>query len=161
MRSKGSVNKFGIMMKPISTGPSARSSYQEEGEQGNRFQMTCTIRSVIPCTDQLLMAHIGGSRGRTRRKPPPYGTQFFRFRIYFHQKAPTSEVHALHLEILDPPLPHMLLHISVFMRCIMGNKWLTVVPINISTVVPALDGHLNFQQKFTVKGGWPNKRGIK
>ena len=24
---------------------------------------------------------------------PPYGTQFFRFRIHFHRKVPTSEVH--------------------------------------------------------------------
>ena len=25
---------------------------------------------------------------------PPYGTQFFHFRIHFHRKVPTSEVHA-------------------------------------------------------------------
>ena len=36
---------------------------------------------------------IGGSRGRARRTPP-YGTQFFRFRIHFHRKVPMSVVHA-------------------------------------------------------------------
>ena len=42
---------------------------------------------------------------------PPYGTQFFRFHIDFHRKAPASEVHAPQKwvnappqEILDPPL---------------------------------------------------------
>ena len=42
---------------------------------------------------------------------PPYGTQFFRFHIHFHQKVPTLEVHAPPngctpplREILDPPL---------------------------------------------------------
>ena len=36
----------------------------------------------------------------------PYGTQFFRFHIHFHRKAPASEVHAPspQREILDPPL---------------------------------------------------------
>ena len=36
---------------------------------------------------------IGWSRGRA---PPPNGTQFFHFRIHFHQKAPASEVDAPH-----------------------------------------------------------------
>ena len=58
-----------------------------------------------------LYYYIGGSRGRARRTPPPYGTQFFRFCIHFHQKVPMSEVHAPPngctpplREILDPPL---------------------------------------------------------
>ena len=34
----------------------------------------------------------------------PYGTQFFRFHIHFHRKAPASGVHAPLQEILDPPL---------------------------------------------------------
>ena len=37
---------------------------------------------------------IGRSRGVCQVHATPYGTQFFRFRIHFHQKAPTSEVHA-------------------------------------------------------------------
>ena len=36
---------------------------------------------------------IGGSRGACPVHAP-YGTQFFHFCIYFHQKVPTSEVHA-------------------------------------------------------------------
>ena len=36
---------------------------------------------------------IGGSRGRAGRTPP-YGTQFFHFRIHFCQKVPVSGVHA-------------------------------------------------------------------
>ena len=36
------------------------------------------------------LADLGGRARRT----PPYGTQFFRFRIHFHRKVPTSEVHA-------------------------------------------------------------------
>ena len=39
---------------------------------------------------QLALADLGGCAGRM----PPYGTQFFRFRIHFCQKAPVSEVHA-------------------------------------------------------------------
>ena len=54
---------------------------------------------------------IGGSRGACPAHAP-HGTQFFRFRIHFHRKVPTSEVHAPPLmgarpalrEILDPPL---------------------------------------------------------
>ena len=38
------------------------------------------------------MVYIGGSRGRARCTSP-YGTQFFHFRIHFHQKVPISEVH--------------------------------------------------------------------
>ena len=38
---------------------------------------------------------IGGSRGGGHAWCiPPYGTQFFHFRIHFHRKVPTSEVHA-------------------------------------------------------------------
>ena len=54
---------------------------------------------------------IGGSTNKIFRCTPPYGTQFFRFHIHFHQKAPMLEVHAppkwVHAplrEILDPPL---------------------------------------------------------
>ena len=36
--------------------------------------------------------NIGGSRGCAQCMPP-YGTQFFRFRIHFYRKVPTSEVH--------------------------------------------------------------------
>ena len=36
---------------------------------------------------------IGRSRGHARHMPP-YGTQFFRFHIHFHRKAPMLEVHA-------------------------------------------------------------------
>ena len=53
---------------------------------------------------------IGGSRGPCPAHAP-HGTQFFRFRIHFHQKVPTSEVHTPPngctpplWEILDPPL---------------------------------------------------------
>ena len=35
------------------------------------------------------LADLGGRAQRT----PPYGTQFFRFRIHIHQKVPMSEVH--------------------------------------------------------------------
>ena len=58
----------------------------------------------------ITLADLGG-RGRHM---PPYGTQFFHFRIHFHQKVPTSEVHAPPLtgarplrEILDPPLNYL------------------------------------------------------
>ena len=38
---------------------------------------------------------IGGSGGGAcPAHAPPYGTQFFHFHIHFHQKVPTSEVHA-------------------------------------------------------------------
>ena len=53
---------------------------------------------------------IGGSRGACPVYTP-HGTQFFHFCIHFHQKVPTSEVHAPPngcmpplWEILDPPL---------------------------------------------------------
>ena len=56
----------------------------------------------------MVLADLGGHAQHT----PPYGTQFFCFCIHFHQKMPTSEVHApphqwMHTplwEILDPPL---------------------------------------------------------
>ena len=63
----------------------------------------------------LSLAELGGHARHT----PPYGTQFFHFCIYFHQKAPASEVHApqwVHAplqEILDPPLPFVLFHTSI------------------------------------------------
>ena len=55
--------------------------------------------------------HIGRSRGHARRTPP-YGTQFFCFRIHFHQKVVMSDIDAPITgrrplrEILDPPLLH-------------------------------------------------------
>ena len=49
----------------------------------------CTL-SVNICTT----LYIGGSRGGMPGACPPYGTQFFRFHIYFHRKVSTSEVHA-------------------------------------------------------------------
>ena len=58
-------------------------------------------------TTELPLADLGGRAWHM----PPYGTQFFRFCIHFHQKVPTSEVHAPPngctpplQEILDPPL---------------------------------------------------------
>ena len=57
------------------------------------------------------MLFIGGSRVGRAGARRPYGTQFFHFRIHFHQKVPVSAVHApptgAHLplrEILDLPL---------------------------------------------------------
>ena len=41
----------------------------------------------------LVFHVIGGSRGACAGHAP-YGTQFFHFHIHFHQKVPTSEVHA-------------------------------------------------------------------
>ena len=38
----------------------------------------------------LSLADLGGAR---RAHATPYGTQFLRFRIHFHQKVPASEVH--------------------------------------------------------------------
>ena len=35
--------------------------------------------------------------------PPPHGTQFFHFRIHFHQKVPMSEVHAPLTGARPPP----------------------------------------------------------
>ena len=53
---------------------------------------------------------IAGSRGACPAHAP-YGSQFFHFRIHFHQKVPMSEVHVppngVHAplwEILDLPL---------------------------------------------------------
>ena len=51
---------------------------------------TVMIHNTYPSTRVI----IGGSRGGVPGARPPYGTQFFRFRIHFHQKVPTSEVHA-------------------------------------------------------------------
>ena len=69
---------------------------------------TFHIMTYLPCYIQI---DIGGSRGRLARRTPPYGTQFFCFRIHFHWKVPMSEVHAPpngctppYGEILDPPL---------------------------------------------------------
>ena len=45
------------------------------------------------------LADLGGVPGARL----PYGTQFFRFRIHFHQKVPTSEVHAPPLMGARPP----------------------------------------------------------
>ena len=42
----------------------------------------------------LGMKHGGGSTYKNFRCTPPYGTQFFRFYIHFHQKVAASEVHA-------------------------------------------------------------------
>ena len=42
----------------------------------------------------LIYFSIGGSRGACPVHAPPHGTQFFRFRIHFHRKVPTSEVHS-------------------------------------------------------------------
>ena len=57
--------------------------------------------------------YIGESTYKIFGCTPPYRTQFFRFHIHFHQKAPALEVHApskrVHAplwEILDPPLAY-------------------------------------------------------
>ena len=47
------------------------------------------VRAV--CDNAL--ADLGGGGGMPGARPP-YGTQFFRFGIHFHQNAPVSEVHA-------------------------------------------------------------------
>ena len=39
---------------------------------------------------EITLADLGGVPSAR----PPYGTQFFRFRIHFHRKVPTSEVRA-------------------------------------------------------------------
>ena len=58
----------------------------------------------------LALADLVGSvpGARPPPPPPPHGTQFFHFRIHFHRKVPTSEVHAPLMgarpPILDPPL---------------------------------------------------------
>ena len=44
--------------------------------------------NIVPSGTTL--ADLGGRPGAR----PPYGTQFFRFRIHFNRKVPTSEVHA-------------------------------------------------------------------
>ena len=50
------------------------------------------------------MLTIGRSRGACpAHAPPPHGTQFFCFRIHFHQKVPTSEVHAPPNGCTPPP----------------------------------------------------------
>ena len=47
-----------------------------------------------------------GPFGRSKYKifwhTPPYGTQFFHFHLHFHQKAPTSEVHAHQKRVHTP-----------------------------------------------------------
>ena len=60
------------------------------------------------------MDPVGGGGGTCQWHPPgsanAYGTQFFCFRIHFHRKAPTLEVHTPLMgarplwEMLDPPL---------------------------------------------------------
>ena len=55
------------------------------------FAWYVCIRVIV---DQLLSVYIGGSGGGAcQAHSTPYGTQFFRFRIHFHQKVPASEVH--------------------------------------------------------------------
>ena len=64
---------------------------------------------VLLHTSHWRICRGGGGMPGTR---PPYGTQFFRFCIHFHQKVPMSEVHSPLTgarppwEILDPPLHH-------------------------------------------------------
>ena len=56
------------------------------------------------CLIILTNAFIGGSRrGGVPGTRPPYGTQFFHFHIQFHQKVPTSEVHAPPNGCTPPP----------------------------------------------------------
>ena len=47
----------------------------------------------------ISLADLGGRARRT----PPHRTQFFHFRIHFHQKVPTSEVHAPPNACTPPP----------------------------------------------------------
>ena len=65
-------------------------------------------------TETLTLADLVGA---CRAHTTPYGTQFFRFHIHFHRKAPASGVHVPPngstpplQEILDPPLIE---HISI------------------------------------------------
>ena len=51
-------------------------------------------------TTQHALADLGGRRAR---RMSPYGTQFFHFRIHFHQKVPMSEVHACPNRCTPPP----------------------------------------------------------
>ena len=75
---------------------------------------TTDFEVLIPFTS---LANLGGVPG-TR---PPYGTQFFHFRIHFHRKVPTSEVHAPPpREILDPPL-HLVMGFIYF--SLSFNPW--------------------------------------
>ena len=57
----------------------------------------CLIAFLIFFTP---LADLGGRAGHT---PPPIGPNSC-FRMHFHRKVPTSEVHAPLREILDPPL---------------------------------------------------------
>ena len=52
---------------------------------------------------KLLYLRIDRSRGVCPAHAPPHGTQFFCFRIHFHRKVPTLEVHA-------PPPPPQRVH---------------------------------------------------
>ena len=75
---------------------------------------------------------------------PPYGIQFFRFHIHFHQKVPTSEVHAPRngctpplREILDPPLvAYSICVLPINFACTkryVHNMQCTTMPINLSS----------------------------
>ena len=47
-------------------------------------------RFLVICENERI--RIGGSTYKNFRRTPPYGTQFFRFHINFHLKAPALEV---------------------------------------------------------------------
>ena len=73
------------------------------GHAGTVCTGLCPVRA-----DAIALSDLGGGM---LAHATPYGTQFFCFRIHFHQKAPTSEVHAPPngctpplWEILDLPL---------------------------------------------------------
>ena len=57
-----------------------------------KCSITCSVsrRASVQLLLYNTLADLGGMPG-TR---PPYGTQFFCFRIHFYQKVPASEVHA-------------------------------------------------------------------
>ena len=50
--------------------------------------------SYLRKAGSYLTVGIGGSRGGMLGTRPLYGTQFFYFRMHFHQKVPALEVHA-------------------------------------------------------------------
>ena len=70
------------------------------------------IEFKFPQTSAL--ADLGG---HARHTPPPHGTQFFHFHIHFHQKVPTSEVHAPQW-VHAPHGKSWIRHCSVYLECL-------------------------------------------
>ena len=66
-------------------------------------QKCARLQKPYECKSNIFVCCIGGSEGGwCRAHATPYGTQFFHFRIHFHRKAPTSEVHTPPNECMPP-----------------------------------------------------------